>query len=102
MLHKLITSFLLIAFLFPLLEKGFHALEHEEEEHCAAYEETHLHEKHHDCQLCDYNLEPAQKNTIDFNIIPYSKIVSFEFFNVSFFVETSIYYFSLRAPPAIG
>lgn len=102
MLRLFFTYFTLLLFLFPMIEKGIHAFEHEEEEHCAAYEETHLHEKHHDCQLCDYNLEPAQKNNYDFSIIPFSKIVSFEFYIISFFVETSIYYFSLRAPPAIG
>ena len=102
MLHKLVVSILLVVFLFPLAEKGIHAFEHEEEEHCATYEDIHLHEKHHDCHICDYNLEPAQKTSIDFKLVNSSKSLKIDFLFESILIETSLYYFSLRAPPVIS
>jgi hypothetical protein len=102
MLHKLVVSLLLLLFLFPLVEKGIHAFEHEDEEDCLAYEDIHLHEKHHDCKLCDYNIEPAQKTPIDFKLVTSSKSLKIDFLFESILIETSLYYFSLRAPPVIS
>lgn len=101
MLRIVYTYGLLLLFLFPTLEKGIHALEHEEEEHCAAYEETHLHEKHHNCNLCDYNVEPLSAFSSYAIIEHYTTFFEFSFSYLSFSESFTHYYFSLRAPPQL-
>lgn len=102
MLRLFFTYFTLLLFLFPMIEKGIHAFEHEEEEHCAEYEETHLHEKHHECILCDYQVEPVVEWSSDFQLVNVIKITQQVYSYLNFKKESTRFYFSLRAPPVLG
>lgn len=101
-MRHFITYLFLGLLLFPMTEKGLHAFDHEENEHCVETEETHLHERHHDCSLCDFNIEPVHSSELNSEIIPFSKPTEIVFQYKSFVSVRSHYYFSLRAPPAIG
>ncbi len=101
-MRHFITYLFLGLLLFPMAEKGLHAFEHEENEHCVETEETHLHERHHDCSLCDFNFEPLYSTGLNPEIIPFSKPTDVLFTFISYFSVRNHFYFSLRAPPAIG
>ncbi len=101
MIRQLLSCFLLLLFLFPLAEKEFHALEHGGDEHCAEHELMHLHEKEHDCTICDYTFE----KTAEFSF------VSFQIHFTTFFTSPIVYrsylaskefsFYSHRGPPAL-
>ncbi len=101
MIRQFITYFTLLLFLFPMIEQGIHAFGHEEEEHCAEYEETHLHEKHHDCKLCDFNVEPLIGYNSDLKNIHLTFYFEFDFNYHSFSDSFTHHFFSLRAPPKL-
>jgi hypothetical protein len=101
-MRHFITYLFLGLLLFPMTEKVLHAFEHDENEHCIETEATHLHERHHDCSLCDFNFEPLHSCELNSEIIPFSKPTEAEYHFISFVSLRNHFYFSLRAPPAIG
>ncbi len=54
-IKKYLTFVLLFLFLFPMVEKELHALEHSADKHCIA-NEKHFHELEHHCDICDLNI----------------------------------------------
>ncbi len=58
MLHQLKkygALFLLLLFLFPVVEKQLHIYEHSADEHCYA-SDKHFHEMEHTCSICEFTL----------------------------------------------
>jgi len=89
------------AFLFPLVEKELHMLEHANDFHCTA-SDKHFHEQEHNCSLCDYTI--TDKFSSDITKIGY--VISIKSIVFSSVVENvnSPSAFSdvpLRAPPVI-
>jgi hypothetical protein len=93
---------LLFLFLFPLVEKEVHGLQHVETFHCKA-SDKHFHEQQHSCPICDFivpvTVAPS-KADYDFSIY-LSRSLSL------FYVETKAvsspkYFVSLRAPPIVA
>lgn len=70
----------LFLLLFPIAEKAFHALEHQDEIHCSIIDK-HFHEQEHECSICDFTIT-------DSNDVPYtdiSFIISFRNFSYTEF-----------------
>jgi hypothetical protein len=77
-------SFLLL-FLFPLVEKQLHAMEHADDIHCNATDK-HFHEAEHSCSICDYTFSDTPSelkaeysfflSTINFEYIGFHPILN--------------------------
>ncbi len=96
---KYISLFFLSLFLFPLVEKEFHAIEHAYDVHCNATDK-HFHELEHTCSICDYTITDSfstPKNDIQFVI----SINHFEFVwdEVNIYSPSAFSDTPLRAPP---
>ena len=63
LIKKYGSLFLLLAFLFPLVQKELHALEHSDESQCSTTTEKHFHAEEHHCDICDFAL-PSLDETI--------------------------------------
>src|SRR5690606_14798221 len=99
MIRSLITSFFLVLFLFPMVEKELHAMEHHDDEHCAEHELMHLHEKDHICNISDFTFDPVSNFTVDFITVlsPLFQKENFIYhgFDVILFLDKNY----LRGPP---
>jgi hypothetical protein len=100
-IKKYLSLFFLLLFLFPMAEKGWHAFEHQADEHCEATDK-HFHKQGHSCSLCDFTITdsnyPAEKE--------YSLIITvqpFLFRSPAESVNTPSAFQSLpaRAPPVV-
>ncbi len=101
---SIVAFFLLVIFLFPLVERGFHDYSHKDDSHCTTTTEKHFHAEEHDCSICDF--------TINISDSPFRQHYSFvaEIFYFVYSVEiptqatssTCAYSFSLRGPPTLS
>jgi hypothetical protein len=55
---KYCSIIFLFLFLFPLVEKEIHAIEHADDVHCSA-SDKHFHELEHSCSICDYTFSSS-------------------------------------------
>jgi hypothetical protein len=98
---KYCSIIFLFLFLFPLVEKEMHALEHADDVHCSA-SDKHFHELEHSCSICDYSVpdsnEPAQEL---FSFV--APIIHFTYIsqNEDDLASSRFYYLPSRAPPII-
>ena len=92
----------LLIFLTPYTLVSIHSFEHKDNFHCSATTESHLHQLHHHCYLCDFefpvliqtSLQPVAAETGRTSIL---KITPFEFFPGNL-CNHNIF---LRAPPSV-
>ena len=100
LLRKYISVSFLALFLFPLLEKEVHALEHADIFRCKASDQ-HFHELHPTCSVCDFIVpaatEPSRQD-YDFSLCVSSSLLFC--CNESTAGSAVKYFVSLRAPPA--
>ncbi|HET6228248.1 MAG TPA: hypothetical protein VFF27_18350 [Bacteroidia bacterium] len=98
-LQKYGSLFLLLLFLFPLIEKGIHTFEHAGEERCVA-SDKHLHEQQHSCSICDFTLSnPHFIADADVVIIPNVHRIYFQPFTQSIHIPEAFQDLPSRAPP---
>jgi hypothetical protein len=67
-LRSLTSFFFLFLFLFPMVEKQMHALEHAGDTHCQS-SDKHFHTEEHSCTICDITFSdtnPLAENIFSF------------------------------------
>ena len=99
-LKKYSSFFLLLLFLFPVVEKQVHTFIHYSDNHCSSTTDKHFHESEHSCNLCDFNFTdstPLEKSDLSF----YIKITpaSFNIFIKNSKAADPLYHLPCRAPP---
>jgi hypothetical protein len=71
-------ALLLLLFLFPQAQKGWHDFEHRHDTHCYATAEIHLHQLEHVCEICDISIAVGIKSSfIIYDIVLNSIQLSF-------------------------
>lgn len=96
---KYFVYFFLFLLLFPLAEKGVHALEHHDEVHCTITDK-HFHEQEHECSICDFTI--SDNNNLPSDEIAFvltSQIFSFQEFILEITIPFSFSNLPSRAPP---
>ena len=96
---KYYSFFFLFLLLFPLVEKGIHALEHHNEIHCTITDK-HFHEQEHECSICDFTITDSNglpSNDIAFTIP--SQYFSYQELVLSLHIPFSYSNLPSRAPP---
>jgi hypothetical protein len=99
-LKKGISVFFLALFLFPLVQKELHALEHANDFHCSSAL-NHFHEKEHFCSLCDFIVPltlVTSQPVFDFTLVCHS-LLPFSYKSI-FLTSAALYATALRGPPA--
>ncbi len=100
--RKYISISLLALFLFPLIEKEIHTLEHVDSFHCKA-SDKHFHELEHTCSICDFivpvTIVPSEPG-YDFSIFVSSSLLFF--FDKTEIISAPEYFVSLRGPPVVS
>lgn len=98
-LKKYYAFFFLFLLLFPLVEKGLHALEHHDEVHCSIIDK-HFHEQEHECSICDFTINESNGSpsndfafTISYQNFSYQELV------LSLHIPFSYSNLPSRAPP---
>jgi hypothetical protein len=102
-LRKLSGYFLLLAFLFPLVQKGIHDFGHRLDFHCEEKSDKHFHEQEHTCAACDYQV-PASGDlsfSSDCILIP-AKPFSPVDFTIAEFPSAFFHRTLSRGPPALS
>ena len=96
---SILSAFLLLLFIFPLVEKEVHTLRHVEAFHCKATDK-HFHEIQHACAICDFIVPVTtapSKPDHDLNVYTSSSLILF--YSETKVVSVTEYFPSLRAPP---
>ena len=93
--------FFLSVFLFPVLIKEVHIVNHEKRFDCDVSGEQHLHVQHHDCTFCDFVIPVAYIPIVFQNTFSQTNFAEYIF---PYLVEVYCYSsqlssVSLRAPP---
>lgn len=83
-----------------MVEKGIHAVGHEEDVHCEAIDTTHLHTKHHTCSICDYSNDEFAEILFFATTIQGKNTEGFEFNFTNPLFTVSVDLYSLKSPPA--
>ena len=98
---KYLSLFLLSLFLFPMAEKGVHALEHSTDIYCTAGSK-HFHNIEHNCAICDFSINDSNNpvNSPSQFVVPCGR-VSFNFFSESVNAPCAFQDIPSRAPPTI-
>ena len=100
--RKYVSISLLALFLFPIIEKEIHTLQHVDSFHCKA-SDKHFHELQHNCSICDFivpiTTAPSQPN-YDFNV--YASSSQLFLSSEENLFSAPKYFVSLRAPPVIS
>jgi hypothetical protein len=99
LLKNISSIFLLFLFLFPLVEKEMHALEHADDFHCSSVDK-HFHELEHSCSICDYTI-PATLGSSNnsFHFVFNEQIISFNLYTDCINIPTAYQDIPSRAPP---
>lgn len=96
---KYYAFFFLFLLLFPLVEKGIHALEHHNEIHCTITDK-HFHEQEHECSICAFTITDSNglpSNDLSF-VIP-SQNFSYQEFTQRISIPFAFSNLPSRAPP---
>ncbi|MBN8694948.1 MAG: hypothetical protein J0L87_00335 [Bacteroidetes bacterium] len=100
-LNRYCSIALLFLFLFPLVEKEMHTLEHMDDFHCTS-SDKHFHEQEHSCSLCDYSVPDSNELEIAYyQFRSFGKIISFDLFTSSVHSPSSYQDIPSRAPPVV-
>ena len=92
--------FLLLLFLFPQAQKGWHDFEHRHDTHCYATAEIHLHQLEHVCEICDISIAVGIKSSfVNYDIVLNSIQFSFSDGVVKSFPASFWQSLPPRAPP---
>lgn len=85
---KYISFFFLFLLLFPVAEKGIHALEHHNNNHCSITDK-HFHQQEHACSICDFTITDSNSlpetdvafivSSQNFRFLPFSQSVNIPF-----------------------
>lgn len=96
---KYLPLFFLFLFLFPMLKKGTHDLEHQSDIHCTATDK-HYHDQEHSCPVCEFTLSYFSDVVVKkFQFyIPVQQFL-FHPFVECIYVPDAFQYFPARAPP---
>ncbi len=101
-LKSIFSLFTLLVFLFPLMEKEIHALEHADDIHCSSIDK-HFHELEHNCELCDFTnviSDPPLFTHADF-LLAELRVQNFNFTEKKTSSREKEFT-SLRAPPVVS
>ncbi len=104
-MHKQVKKYFpvifLFLFLFPMVEKEIHALEHSTDVHCSSYD-FHFHDLEHNCSICDFTIADSySKSTIDYQLISSVYPLFFQNCIESIYSTTSFKHLPSRAPPLV-
>lgn len=98
-LKKYGSLFLLLLFLFPLVEKQAHIYRHADDERCISADK-HFHSQEHSCSICDYTLSgPCVIVDAEQIIILSSQLIFLKQFAESIYVPAAFQDLPSRAPP---
>jgi hypothetical protein len=98
-LKKYGSLFLLLLFLFPLVEKQVHIQQHLTDERCVS-SDKHFHTEEHKCSICDYTLSnPCIITNADPLLILSVHRSYFQQFTESIHLPTAFQDLPSRAPP---
>jgi hypothetical protein len=98
-LKKYGSLFLLLLFLFPIVEKQLHAFDHVNDKHCQATDK-HFHELEHSCSICEFTIAdtcPVPDTGLHIVISEYNH--SFQSFIESKHLPEAFQDLPSRAPP---
>ncbi len=100
-LNRYCSIALLLLFLFPLVEKEIHAMEHMNDFHCTATDK-HFHEQEHTCSLCDYSVPDSNELEISYyQFSTYGKNISFDLYTTCLHTPSPFQDIPSRGPPII-
>ena len=100
-IKKYFSLFFLFLFLFPMVEKEIHALEHKADIHCSATDK-HFHSLEHNCSVCDFtNTNTITTPETSSEFIISANDFSFLPFIESSFTSSSFHLLPARAPPIV-
>ena len=100
-LQRVIAYFLLVVFLFPLVQTETHAFAHQNHFHCDS-KDFHLHEAEHHCAICDYVPTTSDKlESFIFKSLAAPSTTYFFPLYQSVSIEFYQFNFSLRGPPSV-
>jgi hypothetical protein len=98
-LKKYGSLFLLLLFLFPIVEKQLHAFDHINDKHCVATDK-HFHELEHSCSICEFTIaDTCPVPDIQLDIVVSEYTYSFQSFIQSLHVPEAFQDLPSRAPP---
>lgn len=98
-LKKYLSLFLLVLFLFPMLEKGMHDFEHRGDIHCNA-KDKHFHSLEHNCSVCDHTIVDVSASLpTNLILVVTVKQLLFHPFVESIHAPGAFQYLPARAPP---
>lgn len=100
-LKKYYSLFFVLLFLYPMVEKEFHAFEHQNDTHCAAADK-HFHALEHSCSICDYTvIKLSSSIPCDVEFIISESVFSFLPYGTNEPVVSSFAHLPSRAPPFV-
>ena len=98
-LKKYGSIFLLLLFLFPLVEKQLHIFDHLDETRCLATDK-HFHEQEHSCRICEFTItDSGLLPDVEFNFILSEEQSIFQIFSESIHTPKAFQDLPSRAPP---
>lgn len=98
-LKKYGSIFLLLLFLFPLVEKQLHIFDHLDETHCVSTDK-HFHEQEHSCRICEFTIStPGILPDIHLHFILSEEVFTFQSFKESVHTPEAFQDLPSRAPP---
>ena len=101
LLKNISSILLLFLFLFPLVEKEVHALEHTDDVHCSSVDK-HFHEIEHSCSICDYSVPDSNEpSLVNFSFRSFSSNFVYEYSTKQLLAVPVFSYLPARAPPVI-
>ena len=98
-IKKYFSLFFLFLFLFPLVEKEVHALQHNMDVHCTA-SDIHLHQLEHHCAICDFTVTDSNTPaSSSYQLIIAVSQLAFKPFIASIYIPDAFQDLPSRAPP---
>jgi hypothetical protein len=98
-IKKYLSFLFLLLFLFPMVEKGMHELEHKDDFRCSSTNK-HFHNLEHNCSICDFTtIDSNNSASHKFELITPTQLFLFHPFVENISVEDAFQYLPARAPP---
>jgi hypothetical protein len=93
------SIFLLLLFLFPLVEKQLHLYDHVDDNRCLATDK-HFHEQEHSCRICEFTItDSGLIPDVPFQLIPFEETGLFYWFIQNIHTPDAFQDIPSRAPP---
>jgi len=100
-LKRTAVLFLLLIFLFPLVETGLHNYDHRNDFHCFQ-SGKHFHKAEHHCNLCDFITDFSIPPTFSNYSLPLNSAIVIKYYAPqNNYQLQSKGFLSLRAPPVV-